>query len=198
MRSRIAWVGAAILVATGACFAADFEGVTGATDYPEAQVDAPVVDRTGDIELTGRSDTMDQAIRHLNGYISTLQSRVYLTVHPAPVAEKGAGYDVPTDGYTFAVAGFASRPDATVEADRRCTGVRGASVTVLGDDPGFGTLVRYSSPAGPSGAKGCEDGTLAFVPWSTLRAWPAKGGLPARERETVEARRAALDRIVTR
>lgn len=107
-------------------------------------------------------------------------------------------HDVPE--YTWVQLAQAAR---SANVDRKagdtCSLLKGGSVTVLGIDPQFGTLVRYSLPVGERAAGAlCPDGALVFLPPGVVDHWPAQGEVRQATADEDNARQQAVARLLER
>lgn len=107
-------------------------------------------------------------------------------------------HDVPEHTWVK-LAQAASSINVHHKAGDTCSLAKGGSVTVLGTDEQFGTLVRYSLPVGKRAAGACcPDGSLIFLPPAVVDRWPAQGEVRQAMADEDNARQRAVARLLGR
>jgi hypothetical protein len=80
--------------------------------------------------------------------------------------------------------------------DNKCVMIKGASVEILGHDPEFGNLARYSLPVGElAGGTLCQNNALVFIP-DVASSWPEKGSVQQQMADLESRKKAAIKRIL--
>ncbi len=84
-------------------------------------------------------------------------------------------FDVPAHMWVH-LAQAAKSDNRDIAAGQTCSLLKGGHVEIIGTDSEYGTLVRYSLPAGERAAGAlCPNGALVFLPPDTVKGWPAYG-----------------------
>ena len=87
--------------------------------------------------------------------------------------------------------------NVTHAAGDTCSLLKGGQVEIIGTDPDFGTLVRYSLPAGEYAAGAlCHNGALVFLPPETVAHWPKQGEVTKAMSVEADRRTAAVRRLM--
>lgn len=105
-------------------------------------------------------------------------------------------HDVPD--YTWVKLAASGRSDNVSRyAGETCSLLKGGQVEIIGTDPEFGVLVRYSLPAGSRAAGAlCHNGALVFLPPETVKSWPTQGEVTRAMSVEADRRVAAVKRLM--